>query len=685
MRRSLSNKLIFAVLAAVILPFLVFAVFIDSQIASRLKNNVVRQSLQSLATDLAHEIDRTVAECNAELDILAADFLGESAIDEAALARSPEEWTPELLRSWELGQEPSEPWPEASVWRRTATDVLDRYIRNARVYDLIVLVGADGRLVTASGINANGEVWSADRLESFFEHDYANEPWFGQALEVPVQVDHHVSPLPVQLVERDDAGLAYYHVGFATPVRRYLGDEVVGVIYALVNWSHFYEVVSVPEVKAYFSGLVQDAEPSPYAWIWKDDGDTILGHVKPSLIYERVTGPLVHLPQMKEDALSAPSGLYREYSFGGVVKNAAFQHCRGPNPDAPLEAGLGWIVGVGIDNSDINAMAGELRDLLYKSTAAILLVAVLWILFVARRMTEPIRALQQHTRQVASGNLDAQIDVKSRDELGELAVDFNTMTRDLRENRAQLVKAEKDAAWREMARQIAHDIKGPLTPIKLSVDLVKRARRERSPEYERILEKTLDLVESQVENLRGIATDFYEFTGGRKPTPERFSLGEQLGEVLELNRAWADELGVAIGGKSELGAVTTQVHADRMKLQRVLTNLVANAFQAMPEGGSLDVAAGVRAGRVELDLCDTGVGLSEEVREHLFEPYFTTRSEGTGLGLAIAKRVLEEFGGGIELAPNAGPKGGTCVRMWLPEAPQESGEPSAAGGAETGA
>jgi nitrogen fixation/metabolism regulation signal transduction histidine kinase len=243
------------------------------------------------------------------------------------------------------------------------------------------------------------------------------------------------------------------------------------------------------------------------------------------------------------------------------------------------------------------------------------------------------------------------------------------MTHDLAENRAALIKAEKDAAWREMARQIAHDIKNPLTPMKLSLDLLRRARAEQRDDFETILERTMGLMERQVQNLREIATDFYEFTGGRKPRPEQIAVDAIVGEVVELHRAWAESRGIEVvlrlGGES--------VWADAGKLRRVLTNLVSNAFQAMPEGGRLEIVSSERreadgGRRIRIELLDTGAGLSPDARERLFEPFFTTRSEGTGLGLAIAKRVMEEMGGSIELLPREDERG-TLARVELPAPP----------------
>ena len=202
---------------------------------------------------------------------------------------------------------------------------------------------------------------------------------------------------------------------------------------------------------------------------------------------------------------------------------------------------------------------------------------------VARRTTQPVQDLEAFTRRVASGDLDAQVPVHGHDELSDLARSFNRMTLRLKENSEQLVKAEKDAAWREMARQVAHEIKNPLTPIQLWASLLKRAHDDQSPEFENILEKTIDVVQKQVRTMRDIAKDFYRFAGEhRDPMP--VPVDEVLAEVLTLNSAWASEEGVEMTRTGEdvgdSGDGLT-VLADPDELRRALVNLLSNAMEAL--------------------------------------------------------------------------------------------------------
>ena len=230
----------------------------------------------------------------------------------------------------------------------------------------------------------------------------------------------------------------------------------------------------------------------------------------------------------------------------------------------------------------------------------------------------------------------------------------------MKENSEQLVKAEKDAAWREMARQVAHEIKNPLTPIQLWASLLKRAHDDQSPEFESILEKTIDVVQKQVRTMRDIAKDFYRFAGEhRDPVP--VSVDEVLSEVLTLNSAWASEEDVHMARSERRDGDSSgeglEVLADPDELRRALVNLVSNAMEAIdgteppPGQSSHSVEAWVeREGNfARILIQDTGKGISPEAEEGLFQPYFTTRSSGTGLGLAIVRRIVEDRGGSVSL------------------------------------
>ncbi len=684
--KRISSKLVIAVVVAVILPFFGLVYFIDSQIDTRLKENIVKQSLLSIAGELSGEINTMMRKRNTDIQIMSTDVLGDRAVTEYLREVQPlkikgqapqsKAWNSKALVKLFNDPDSDEMWSWQNYWRRHQTDMFNRYIRYRKVYDLILLIAPDGKLVTCNSINTDGALMGQPTISALFDRDFSKEKWFKEAMDGKVaRINKHQSQLlpPNYQPAREDQ--AYnYHIGFAAPLKSYSRENTkTGVILTLVNWYHIQHIVDFPGIKAYFSGLVRDKEPSPYAWIWADNANLILAHKDRTLYGETITGSRVNLPQMVDDALSGPHGLYQEYSFRGIHKNAAYYHCRGPEA-GDLNGGFGWIVGVGIDNTDIYAMSGQLRRLLYKSSAVVTLLVILWIMAVARRTTRPILALQRHMKNVSHGNLERKIHLDTGDEISDLAEAFNQMLHELKEKRAQLIKAEKDAAWQEMAQQISHDIKNTLTPIKLSVDLLKQSAKDHSLDNkennQQILVQTLQLIDSQVGNLQKIAIDFYEFAGGRKPLQEKCHIAGTVKEVLALNRSWTQDSNIEVRGEEQLDSPGSQeiaVLGDGMKLHRVLTNIVSNAIQSMPDGGSLSVELYPHGQWAVLEIRDTGAGIPDDVRLHLFEPYFTTRSKGTGLGLAIAKRVIEDSGGTISLEPNLKDGNtGTMARVCLP-------------------
>jgi signal transduction histidine kinase len=639
MLRRISTKWMLTVLAAVLIPFLGFAWFVDVEMADR-QWDMVRYFLLSIANDIAEHLDNEIRERRFDIEL----------------------WTNTTpITEWTIGEYGG----DEIAFRATLKNGFDRFIQDAQVYDLILAIDAKGHLVVSNSRSPRGEPLAKSTLDALEAHDFSQDPWFQKAMRGSVAlVDHHLSPLLPPRVSAPGTHPENYDVGFAVPVHKQIDHEkIAGVVYALLNWGHIQAKILKPQRPRLQGIVAPDIYHSAYAWLWMSDADTIIGHPSRDLYLKKVSQPPIALPELVRAAQSADQGMYPEYTFRGVKKSGAFKHCLGPE-----NGGLGWIVGVGVDNDDITTTIDELGSVLLKATLCVLAAVVVGTVLIARHTTRPILELQQHTQRIAAGDLETQVSVKSKDELGDLAQAFNDMTHELRESRAKLIKAEKDAAWREMARQVAHEIKNPLTPIRLSAALLKRAKDEKSPEFDTIFERTIDLIQRQVDNMRAIAADFSAFAGARKVNPEVFDVKALIAEVLTLNAAWAQELGVAI----EESGPSLDVFVDRGELRRVLINLVSNALEAMPDGGKLSVAVSRRADadarEVEIAIRDTGAGLSDEARRRLFEPYFTTRSQGTGLGLAIAARLMDEMNGRIELVPVPSSDGtGTIARVRLPE------------------
>ncbi|HEU4402384.1 MAG TPA: ATP-binding protein [Candidatus Polarisedimenticolia bacterium] len=237
------------------------------------------------------------------------------------------------------------------------------------------------------------------------------------------------------------------------------------------------------------------------------------------------------------------------------------------------------------------------------------------------------------------------------------------------EDVTEIVRSGRLAAWAEMARRIAHEIKNPLTPIQLSVEHLRRLRRARDARFETVLPECLDNIERQVRVLRQIAAEFSVYARHPELRTETIQVDLLLDEALGPYSA-APPSGVTL--RREVRPGTPAVRADRTVIGRALVNLIENALQAMPEGGVLTVSAAVDdtgggPERVRIEVRDTGAGIDPALLPRLFEPYFSTKSGGTGLGLSIARRAVEEHGGTIVI--DSRPGAGTVVALTLPIAP----------------
>jgi PAS domain S-box-containing protein len=215
----------------------------------------------------------------------------------------------------------------------------------------------------------------------------------------------------------------------------------------------------------------------------------------------------------------------------------------------------------------------------------------------------------------------------------------------------ELIRSKKLAAWVEMARQIAHEVKNPLTPIKLSAQLMKRAYERGSEDFGGIFKSGVDTIVQQTEILRRIATEFSNFGKAMRLTPETIPLEGFLGEIASYYRG-AERICVRLSCEDGIA-----VRADREALRKILANLLENAIEAMPEGGEISVAARRDGGAAHIIVIDTGKGLSKEYQGRLFEPYFSTKTNGIGLGLAISQSLARAMDGEIRLRNREGAEG----------------------------
>jgi len=235
------------------------------------------------------------------------------------------------------------------------------------------------------------------------------------------------------------------------------------------------------------------------------------------------------------------------------------------------------------------------------------------------------------------------------------------MAADLKRQRRELERTQRLEAWADMARQVAHDIKNPLTPIQLSAEHAQRVNLDRGRPLSPVLDECVASILSQVKLLRQISVEFSSFASSPTPRPEPTALPALIDEVVEPYRTGlAHRIAIDVQAAADLPEVTI----DRTLFARALTNVMENALHAMPGTGRLTVSSRQSQSQILVEVRDTGIGMDQEALNKIFEPYFSTKATGTGLGLTIAKRNIELNGGTIAVASERG--AGTTVTMTLP-------------------
>jgi signal transduction histidine kinase len=305
-------------------------------------------------------------------------------------------------------------------------------------------------------------------------------------------------------------------------------------------------------------------------------------------------------------------------------------------------------------------------------------------LWVSARVTRPVDRLAAAASKVAGGDWTARVEAHSSDEIGQLAQSFNYMTAQLTEQRERLIQSERVAAWRELARRLAHELKNPLFPLQITIENLVRARAqhmaavrqagaEPQGEFEEVFRETTATLLAEVTNLKTVIGRFSDFAKMPAPQLRPLDLNESVRQAVRLFEA-AGNTGCAGLGTSgspvtpvlDLDDKVGTIQADPDLLHRVVQNLVLNALDAMPEGGTLTLRTrrvdGSQPG-VRLEVSDTGTGLTPEECERLFTPYYTTKQRGTGLGLAIVQSVVSDHGGKISVESEPGRGTTFCIDL----------------------
>lgn len=298
------------------------------------------------------------------------------------------------------------------------------------------------------------------------------------------------------------------------------------------------------------------------------------------------------------------------------------------------------------------------------ATSVVFGIGIILAVILSWMYTKPINNIVNAARTVAAGDLSLELKTERKDEIGELTHSFNYMVQKLREERAleeKLREAEHLSGIAQLAKSIAHEIRNPLNFISLSIDHLKKKYMPQGNEDQAQFETLIVSIKHEIQRLNKLVGDFLEYGKPMRLSLQVIDFGNLIDEVLELVRAKAEKDGIRITYRN--GDIPV-LSADPELIKTCIFNILLNAFQAMPEGGDLTVITKTSNGKAYIIVEDTGVGVSKENMQKLFDPFFSTKSTGLGLGLAMTKRVIEEHGGKADFQSTEGK--GSVMTISLP-------------------
>ncbi len=274
----------------------------------------------------------------------------------------------------------------------------------------------------------------------------------------------------------------------------------------------------------------------------------------------------------------------------------------------------------------------------------IFLIAGTIALFLTNRITSSFTLISEKMREVNLSRTNEAIEWKKNDEIGGLIKEYNRMVAQLEESAAALAKSEREGAWREMARQVAHEIKNPLTPMKLSIQYLQKANNSDAGNVKELTANVAKTLVEQIDHLSKIAADFSQFANIGNPRKEIVDLHEMLFSLVSLYETMENLLFKWVPVRDKI-----MVYADKTQLNRLFTNLLQNAFEACHEKKTcvISVSEELIGDRIRIKISDNGEGIPEQMQSKIFTPNFTTKSSGTGLGLAMSKTIVEQAKGRI--------------------------------------
>ena len=437
-------------------------------------------------------------------------------------------------------------------------------------------------------------------------------------------------------------GTIYYNINqFEKNLHENIGEKIQSVLMELTHkLGGDYELTA--EDLSYYSYLLTKFSNVFYIDInLYDVKGSLLASSRSQILDKGLMGNKMNLEAYRELIVNKSGKFIHKETIGELTYYSAYVPFR--NEDKELLAYL---------NLPYFTKQSALRKEIYTIVVAVvniyfflILISVIVAIFVSNKITKPLQLIQERFRAIDLGKKNEPIFYSSNDEIGGLIKEYNRMVSELSENAEILAKSEREYAWREMAKQIAHEIKNPLTPMKLSVQYLQKAWKEDIPDFDIRLNKFTNSLISQINNLSKIATEFSNFAKMPRARAEEVNIFKKLTDTIHLFENTKNvKFDTDFSGTEEL-----YVYADKEQLLSVFSNLIKNGIQAVPKEREAIIQIRIEAINeyIKISITDNGKGIPDDVKEKLFIPNFTTKSSGMGLGLAIVKNIVKNAEGKI--------------------------------------
>lgn len=391
--------------------------------------------------------------------------------------------------------------------------------------------------------------------------------------------------------------------------------------------------------------------------IFSTDG-SLLASSRPKVFEEGLIAPMIHPVAYNSLLISGKSLFIHNEKIGNLEYISAYVPLR--NIQGELIAYI---------NLPYFAQQSELRnEISYFLVAFIniylllLLMSVIIAFFISNHVTKPLQIIRDSISRLSIGKINEKIDWKRNDEIGQLIGEYNRMIDELAVSADLLARSERESAWREMAKQVAHEIKNPLTPMRLNVQYLQRAWKDKVEDYDERLERFTKTMVEQIDNLSIIAGEFSDFAKMPASKNETIDLREFISEVIDLYEGFEKlQIQLNLPEKDQ----PLMIYADRKQLLRVFNNLIKNAMQAYSrdETATIIIDVSVEGNYCKTTLRDFGGGIADDLKKNIFQPYFTTKTGGMGLGLAMVKSIIQSFNGHIAFESQKGEGTNFIIRI----------------------